>query len=187
MEKKHVPSQDILPGRVMYLDFDVTSVRCVQSFNKIYLMAAFLPYSRYLYGVFFNEPLTSESLTELLDDCFTHIGGVPEELEFDKERLSTVTKSGKSIWATGTFRRFAWDRGFILKLNQKGITHFMKTVKSNFAERTIYMEDWIWDESFADWLRDINNKPRRLNTKVVPTQRLELEQPFLQPLYGYID
>lgn len=182
---KYYSFQEILPGRLMYLDFEITSVRSNQPcrlFSKMYVMAAFLPYSRYLYGVFFRELLTSEGLIRMLDNCFAHIGGVPEVLELNKERLALATKDANRITTASSFRSFARERGFVMRFNHKGMSHFIKTVISNYAQKTIFMEDWIWEEGFADWLKDLNSKPQRLPAKIVPVERLELEQPFFQPI-----
>jgi hypothetical protein len=40
----------------------------------------------------------------------------------------------------------------------------------------------MWQEGFYSWLHEQNSKPQRLNVKVIPVERLELEQPFFQPI-----
>jgi hypothetical protein len=181
MDKKHL-FQEILPGQLMCLDFEAVAVRALDSFKKMYIMAAFLPYSRYLYGSFSSEPLTDVSLIQLLDECFEHIGGVPEVLELNKEKLLLATKYSINVLTTKDFKNFAWKRGFVMKFNSKTTTHFMQTLISKYTERTVYWKDWMWQGGFYSWLHEHNNKPQRLNAKVIPVKRLELEQPFFQPI-----
>lgn len=181
MDKKH-QIQEILPGRLMCLDFDIVSVQAFESLKKMYIMAVMLPFSRYLYGSFSTEPLTAVSLIQLLDDCFEHIGGVPEVLDLNKEKLSLVAGNNKNVLSNKDFKNFAWERGFVMRFNSKATTHFMQAVISKYTERTVYWKDWMWQEGFYSWLSEQNCKPQRLNAKVIPVERLELEQPFFQPL-----
>lgn len=185
MDKEHL-FQEILPGRLMCLDFEVVAVRALESFKKMYIMAAMLPYSRYLYGAFSTEPLTGVSLIQLLDDCFEHIGGVPEVLDLNKEKLIQVAEDANNVITNKDFKNFAWERGFVMRFNSKTTTHFMQAVISKYTERTVYWRDWMWQEGFYSWLSEQNSKPQRLNAKVIPVERLELEQPFFQPL-NYIN
>lgn len=180
MEKDY-SYRETIPGQLMYLDFDVTAVRCCQSFKVMNVITAFLPYSRYLYGAFFDELLTTERLTVLLDNCFEHIGGVPAELELNPERLILTTKYGENLMRTESFKSFADNRGFEIRFNQKRMTHFMKAVKSKYAEKQIFMEDWIWDGAFSDWLREYNAKPKRVNSKEIPAYQLEIESLYFKP------
>lgn len=179
---KELLFRDNLPGRLMRVDFEVVAVRALDSSKKMYIMAAMLPYSRYLYGSFSNEPLTDARLIQLLDECFEHIGGVPEVLELNINSLILVAEDGNNVITTKNFRKFAWKRGFVMKFNSKATTHFMQVVISKYTERTVYWKDWMWHEGFYSWLDEQNSKPQRLNAKVIPVDRLELEQPFFKPL-----
>lgn len=170
------------PGQLMHLDFDAVAVRCCQSFKVMNLMTAYLPYSRYLYAAFFDELLTTEGLATLLDDCFEHIGGVPTALELNLDRLILVTKYGENLLEKDNFKHFANNRGFEIRFNQKGITHFMKAVKNKYVEKHFFMEDWIWDGNFSEWLREYNRKPKRVNTKEIPAYQLDYESLYLKPL-----
>ena len=181
MNKKHL-FHEVFPGRLMCLDFEVVTVRGLESYKKMYIMAAMLPYSRYIYGSFSIEPLTDVSLIQLLDECFEHIGGVPEVLELNKERLILATEDDINVMTTKDFKHFAWERGFVMKFNTKTTTYFMQAVISKYTERTVYWRDWMWQEGFYSWLSEQNSKPQRLNAKVIPVERLELEQPFFKPL-----
>ena len=81
-------------GKQMQLDFGQTTVRkSTGGYLKIYGMGAVLSHSRYRYAQWSDRPLATNVFIQMLLGCFEYLGGMPEELVFDQDRLLAVSEN----------------------------------------------------------------------------------------------
>ena len=178
-------------GQQMQVDLGVAWV--VDAYKrrhiKLYCIAVVLSHSRYKWGMWYTQPLTSIRFTQALQACFESIGGMPKQLVFDQDRLLAVDENYGDIIYTKEFEQFRLTSGFDVYLcrgsdpESKGrIEAVVKFFKRNFAKHRQFVGIDIWNESFEDWLVRTGNAKRHETTKKVPAEVFEQERLFLKPV-----
>ncbi len=81
-------------GKQMQIDFG--QHRC-RSGLKLFIFVAGLSASRYKYVIFQDHPFKTKEVIDHLLSCFDFIGGVPEELVIDQDRLMVVSEYAGDI------------------------------------------------------------------------------------------
>lgn len=190
-ERQYGALEDPPMGKQMQVDlgvahvFDFHTRRC----RKVHGVAFVLSHSRYKWGKWFAKPLTSRLFIQVVQECFQTLGGMPEELVFDQDRLLAVDENYGDIIFTQEFEQFRLSSGFDVYLcrgsnpESKGrVEAVVKYFKRNFAKnRQLYDID-MWNESFIEWLNRTGNVKVHGTTKKVPAEVFEQERFFLKPV-----
>ena len=171
LDSKTVPRQyqavaDPPMGKQMQLDFGQTTVRkSTGGYLKIYCMGAVLSHSRYRYAQWSDRPLTTSAFIQMLLGCFDFLGGMPEELVFDQDRLLAVSENCGDVIYTSDFERFKQALGFQVWLCRAGdpeskgrIEAFVKYLKRNFAANRLFTDLNTWNQCCEDWLERTANR-----------------------------
>lgn len=195
LDLKTVPRQyqavaDPPMGKQMQLDFGQTTVRkSTGGYLKIYAMGAVLSHSRYRYAQWSDRPLTTSAFIQMLLGCFDYLGGMPEELVFDQDRLLAVSENCGDIIYTCEFERFKQTMGFQVWLCRAGdpeskgrIEAFVKYLKRNFAANRLFTDLNTWNQCCEDWLERTANSKIHGTTKKVPAAVFLQERQYLRPV-----
>lgn len=177
-------------GKQMQLDFGQTTVRKPTGEPvKIYGMGAVLSHSRYRYAQWSDRPLTTSTFIQMLFCCFEYMGGIPEELVFDQDRLLAVCENYGDIIFTYEFERFKQTMGFKVWLCRAGdpeskgrIEALVKYMKGNFAANRPFTDINTWNQSCKDWLERTANREIHGTTKKVPAEVFLVERQYLRPV-----
>ncbi|MTI81252.1 MAG: IS21 family transposase [Firmicutes bacterium] len=177
-------------GKQMQIDFGETTVRkSTGGYIKIYGMGVVLSHSRYKYAEWSDKPLTSATFIQMLGRCFDYIGGVPEELVFDQDKIIAVSENHGDIIYTFEFEKFKQAMGFKAWLCRKSdpeskgrVEAVVKYMKRNFAANRLFIDLKIWNRSCEDWLERTANTKRHGTTKKIPAEVFLLEKQHLKPV-----
>ena len=189
-ERQYQAVPDPPMGKQMQIDFGETAVRkSTGGFIKIYGMGAVLSHSRYKYAEWSDKPLTTAAFIQMLGHCFDYIGGVPEELVFDQDKLVAVSENYGDIVYTYEFENFKQAHGFKVRLckasdpESKGrIEAVVKYMKRNFAAHRLFIDLKIWNQCCEDWLERTANSNIHGTTKKVPAEVFLVEKQYLRPV-----
>ncbi len=158
-------------------------------YRKVYCVAFVLSHSRFKWGKWFDKPLNSRQFTQVINECFEAIGGMPKELVFDQDRLLAVDENYGDIVFTREFEQFRLSSGFEVYLcrgadpESKGrVEAAVKYFKRNFARNRQFVDIDMWNESFVEWLERTANAKVHGTTKKVPAEVFEQERLFLKPV-----
>lgn len=160
-----------------------------RNYKKLYCVATVLSHSRYKWGLWYAQPLTSMQLIQALQACFEHMGGMPKELVFDQDRLLTVDENYGDIIYTKEFEQFRLSSGFEVYLcrgsdpESKGrVEAVVKYFKRNYAKNRQIVSIDMWNEGFEEWLQRTGNAMVHGTTKKIPAEVFEQERLFLKPV-----
>lgn len=191
--KREYEAVEELPmGYQLQLDFGEKAVRDAYSsrYHKLYFAVFTLSYSRDMWGIFQNRPFTSADLVSSLYGCFSHFGGMPQQLVYDQDSIIVVSENGGDIIHTQAFAAFLAESKLEIRACRKSdpetkglIESSVKFVKGNFMENRLYMSLDIWNRSFEGWLIQAG-KRKHGTTKRRPVDMFAEEQEHLLPLYG---
>lgn len=181
---------DLPPGKQLQVDFGQKRVRNKDGgYTTLYAMGAVLAYSRYKHGQWTDRTLTAATFIQMLRACFDYLGGVPDELVFDQDKLVAVSENYGDIIYTYEFERFKQAMGFSVYLCRKNdpeskgkIEAVVKYMKGNFASNRLFGDISSWNRSFLDWLERTGNYNPHGTTKKVPAEVFLEEQKYLKPV-----
>lgn len=92
--RQHQAVEDPPMGEQAQVDFGEKVVcRADGTTTKLYCIGVVLSNSRYKYGEWWDKPLTSAKLVEMLNHAFEFFGGMPKTLVFDQDKTVAVTKT----------------------------------------------------------------------------------------------
>ncbi len=189
-ERQYQAVPDPPMGKQMQIDFGETTVRkSTGGFIKLYGMGTVLSRSRYKYAEWSDKPLNTATFIQMLGHCFDYIGGVPEELVFDQDKLVAVSENYGDIIYTYEFEKFKQTHGFKVRLCKKNdpqskgrVEAVIKYLKRNFAANRLFIDLKIWNQCCEDWLERTANSRLHGTTKKVPAQVFLLEKQYLRPV-----
>ncbi|WP_370516698.1 hypothetical protein [Sporomusa sp. KB1] len=125
----------------------------------------------------------------MLTNCFEYLGGVPEELVFDQDKILAVRENYDDIIYTHEFEKFKQAIGFKVYLcrpydpESKGLVKAcIKYVKYNFAANRVYDSLCGWNAACKDWLVRTANRKQHGITKKVPSEVFSDEKAHLRPI-----
>ncbi len=185
---KKVP--ELSMGKQMQIDFGESTT---DSGLKLYIFAAVLSASRYKYATFQGRPFTTLDLIQHLLDCFDYIGGIPEELVIDQDKVMVVSENHGDIIYTRDFLYFKEEMGMKVWVCRKAdpeskgkVEAVVKYVKHNFLSTRDFTTLEEAQESVLKWLfRRANGKISQA-TKRIPGEVIEEERGYLQPIRNSI-
>ena len=177
-------------GKQLQVDF---GEYITKSGLKLYIFAAILSASRYRYVSFQDRPFTTLDVIKHLLDCFEYIGGVPEELVIDQDKVMVVSENHGDIIYTKDFAYFVQEKGLRMWVCRKAdfeskgrVENLVKYVKYNFLSVRDFKVLKEAQESLQGWLI------RRANGKIfqamkrIPLEMIEEERLYLRSLRNSI-
>jgi transposase len=182
--------EEMPPGKQMQVDFgEKWMVSAEGDRVKVRFAAFVLSHSRYKYLQFQNRPFTTVDLVRALRDCFSYMGGIPQELVLDQDSIATVSENYGDVVYTYEFEKLRQDCKFAVYLCRKAdpeskgkIENVVQFVKGNFLENRVYADDDILNSCTREWLERTDNAKVHGTTKLVPQVVFETEREFLRPL-----
>jgi transposase len=176
-------------GKQLQVDFGEKTVRRASGGHcKLYTMGAVLSHSRYKYGEWSDKPLTTTTFIQMLRRCFDYLGGVPEELVFDQDKLLATSENHGDVLYTYEFEKFKQTMGFEVWLCRKNdpeskgrIEAVVKYMKRGFAANRLFTDIKTWNLCFEDWLERTGNRKVHGTTKKVPAEVFLVEKQYLRP------
>jgi len=172
-------------GKQMQLDFG--EYRQTNG-SKLYIFATVLSVSRYKFVKFQETPFKTMDVILHLLDCFDHIGGKPEEIVIDQDKLMVVSENHGEIIYTKDFRYFLDEMELKMYVCRKAdpeskgkVENLVKFVKINFLNTRCFDIINEANKSGLEWMNRRANGKISQATKKVPLQELEEERKHLQP------
>lgn len=173
-------------GKQMQIDFG--QHRC-RSGLKLFIFVAGLSASRYKYVIFQDHPFKTKEVIDHLLDCFDYIGGVPEELVIDQDRLMVVSENAGDIIYTDDFKYFIEEQEIGMYVCRKDdpetkgkIENVVKYVKCNFLSIRDFKSIEEANTSVFKWLKRRANGKISQATKKIPAILIENEREHLRPV-----
>ena len=173
-------------GRQLQVDFGVQNIG---SGRKVYLFVAILSASRYRYVSQQDHPFTTDDVVQHLLNCFAFIGGRPEELVIDQDRLMVVSENQGDIIFTETFRQLREEQEFRVWVCRAGdpeskgkVENLVKFVKMNFFSARHFTDSEEITEPLMRWLTRRANGKISQATGRKPARMHEEEREHLRPL-----
>lgn len=181
---------DELPyGKQAQVDFGEYNLRTSLGGRvKVFFFTMVLSRSRYKYVWFADRYFTTELAILAHQKAFEFIGGVPDEVVYDQDKLFIVNENGGDIILTSAFRAYTRQQSFALHFCRKSdpeskgkIESVVKYVKRNFLyNRSYYNLETLNDEVIA-WLGRTANALEHTVTGKQPLDELITERRYLAP------
>lgn len=188
--RQYEACEELPPGRQLQVEFGVASVLDAQGKRrKLYGLACILAHSRFKYAEWLDRPLTTLDLTQMLERAFCYIGGVPQELLFDQDRLVLVSERCGDLLPTEVFEAYRQQRGFSFQVCRKAdpetkgkVENLVKYLNGNFAKHRPFRDIATWNQQQLAWLERTGNALPHGTTKKVPSSVLPLEKAHFRPI-----
>jgi len=156
---------------------------------KVYCFAMVLSHSRYKFLWWQDKPFTTLTFIDVHNKSFEYLGGIPEEIVYDQDRILAVSENGGDIIYTEGFQNYLDSARFKVRLcrafdpESKGkIEAVVKFAKYNFAKHRIFEDINSFNEDSLKWLERTGNKKIHEITKKVPAEVFTLEKEHLKPI-----
>lgn len=186
-----VPEQP--PGQQLQVDFGTYhAIRRDKNRIALHFAVFILAHSRYKHIVWQDRPFTSIDFVRALEGCFERLGGMPNELVMDQDRLMIVNENFGDIIYTHEFERCKMHHGFTVWLCRKAdpeskgmVESGVKFIKYNFARHRVYENLLRWISESEDWLMRTGNGKKHAETKKIPAEIFALEKAHLKPVVAF--
>jgi len=188
--REYSSNTELPPGVQMQADFgffnaDRPGARRI----KLYFVIFILAHSRYKYLVWQTRHFTSIDLVRSLESCFQALGGRPEQLVIDQDRLMVVDENYGDIIFTQEFERCKNRHGLAVHVCRKSdpeskgmVESGVKFVKYNFARGREFANLEQWSQDSDAWLARTGNGRKHDETKKIPAEVFKSEKLHLKPV-----
>jgi hypothetical protein len=156
---------------------------------KLYIFAAVLSASRYKYCALQDRPFTTLDLIHHLLDCFEYIGGIPEEIVIDQDKVMVVSENRGDIIYTKDFKQFIEEMDLKMYVCRKSdpeskgkIENLIKFIKRNFLKIRNFENIEEAKERLLKWLNRRANGKISLATRRIPREMFTEEKTYLRSL-----
>jgi len=150
--------------------------------------------SRQKYVEWEDKPLTTARFIHMHYRAFEFMGGVPEEIVYDQDRLLAISENSGDVIFTAEFERFRQQMGFRVYLCRKNdpetkgkIEAVIKYAKNNYARHRIFDNITDFNQGCIEWLARTGNANIHGTTKMVPAEVFKEEQKHLKPIPNIIN
>ena len=176
-------------GKQAQVDFGEYNMRSSTGYRvKVFFFTMILSRSRFKYVWFTDRYFTSELAIIAHEKAFEYIGGVPDEIVYDQDKVFIVSENGGDIILTEGFRGYTRDQFFTLHFCRKAdpqskgkVENVVKYVKQNFLYNRTYHNIETLNDEVLGWMgRTANIMPHGI-TKKEPFREKTIEQAFLKP------
>ncbi|TMN22624.1 IS21 family transposase [Lentibacillus cibarius] len=178
-------------GKQMQVDFGETRQQTTKGEEvKLYFISFVLSHSRYKVVIWLDRPFTTKDVLWAHEKTFEVLGGMPEEIVFDQDRLILVNENGGDLIYTAAFQSYQEERGFNVYMcrgadpESKGrIENVVGFVKKSFAKHRIFDNIDKWNEACQAWIDRTGNGKVHNTTKKRPNAVFQLEKKHLRPIH----
>jgi hypothetical protein len=177
-------------GKQLQVDFG--QYRC-RSGLRLYIFAAVLSASRFKYAAFQGEPFRTLDIIRILLDAFDYIGGRPEELVIDQDRLMVVSENAGDIVCTKDFEFFIEEQEVSLWVCRRAdpetkgkVENLVKFIKGNFLSTRDFERVEEANTGVLRWLARRANGKISQATRQMPAVLIERERQHLRALRNSI-
>jgi len=184
------PVAELPYGKQLQIDFGEYRTR---RGLKLYIFAAVLSASRYKYAALQDRPFTTLDLIHHLLDCFDYLGGIPEELVIDQDKVMVVSENRGDIIYTRDFKQFIEEMGLKMYVCRKSdpeskgkIENLIKFIKRNFLSIRDFENIEEAKERLLRWLNRRANGKISLATRRIPQEMFSEEKTYLRTLKNSI-
>ena len=140
-----------------------------------------------------NLPFTTLDLIHHLLDCFQYLGGIPEELVIDQDKVMVSSENRGDIIYTRDFKQFIEEmdlKMYVCRKNDpesKGkIENLIKFIKRNFLSIRDFENIEEAKERLSRWLNRRANGKISLATRRIPKEMFSEEKAYLRTLKNSI-
>lgn len=181
-------------GKQAQVDFGEYNIRTTCGTRiKVFFFVMILSRSRYKYIWFTDKYFTTELAVQAHEKAFEFIGGIPDEIVYDQDKVFIVSENGGDIILTDAFRAYTRNQSFDLHFCRKAdpeskgkVENVVKYVKQNFLyNRAFHNIETLNDEAVA-WLGRTANSIAHSTTRKTPHSEWLIEQPFLKPYQAHL-
>ena len=184
------PVAELPYGKQLQIDFGEYRTK---SGLKLYIFAAVLSASRYKYCALQDRPFTTLDLINHLLDCFCYLGGMPEELVIDQDKVMVVSENRGDIIYTKDFKQFIEEMDLKMYVCRKSdpeskgkIENVIKFIKRNFLRIRDFENIEEAKERLSRWLNRRANGKISLATRRIPKEMFFEEKAYLKALKNSI-
>ena len=186
---------DELPyGQQAQVDFGEYNLRTSQGKRvKVFFFTLVLSRSRYKYIWFTDKYFTSELACQAHEQAFAFIGGIPDQIVYDQDKVFITNENHGDIILTDGFKAYTRERSFGLHFCRKSdpeskgkIENVVKYAKQNFLYNRPYEDAETLNAEALAWLGRTANLLPHNGTKKQPFIEWEIEKPFLTPYTRYL-
>jgi len=177
-------------GKQLQIDFGEYRTK---SDLKLYIFAAVLSASRYKYAALQDRPFTTLDLIHHLLDCFQYLGGIPQELVIDQDKVMVVSENRGDIIYTRDFKQFIEEMDLKMYVCRKSdpeskgkIENLIKFIKRNFLRIRDFENIEEAKERLLRWLNWRANGKISLATRRIPQEMFTEEKAYLRALANSI-
>jgi len=122
-------------------------------------------------------------------DCFQYIGGIPEEIVIDQDKVMVVSENRVDIIYTKDFKQFIEEMDLKMYVCRKSdpeskgkIENLIKFIKLNFLSIRDFENIEKAKERLSKWLRRVANGKISLATRRIPQEMFIEEKAHLRTL-----
>ena len=182
----YTPVDELPFGKQLQLDFGETKIN---SGEKVYIFATVLSASRFKYVSVQDRPFKTVDVIRHLLDCFDCIGGIPEEIAIDQDKVMVVSENNGDIILTKTFSDFKNEQGFKLFVCRKAdpetkgkVENLVKFIKTSFFSAREFNSTADIPLKLEKWLIRRANGKISMGNGCVPMDLISKEREALNPL-----
>ena len=177
-------------GKQAQVDFGEFSMNNIENLRKkVYFFAMVLARSRYKYVSFCEHPFTANTAIEAHEKAFAFMGGYPEEVVYDQDKVLLSDENKGNLILTEAFRSYHASRAFGLHFCRKSdpqskgkIENVIKYVKYNFLRGRIFYDILTLNHQALEWLGRTANAKIHASTQQMPHQQWLIEKTYLKRL-----
>jgi transposase len=181
--------QETLYGLQAQVDFGEYNMRSSDGRRvKVYFFTMVLSRSRFKYVCFNSKPYTSHSAILAHESAFKYMGGIPEEVVYDQDKVFISNENSGELILTAQFKTYVRDRGFKVHMCRKAdpeskgkIENVVKYVKQNFLYNRTFYDLKTLNTAGLNWLERTANSLEHGQTKKRPNAEWLIEKDFLHP------
>lgn len=186
---------DELPyGQQAQVDFGEYNLRTSSGKRvKVFFFTMVLSRSRYKYIWFSDKYFTSELGCQAHEQAFAFIGGIPNQIVYDQDKVFITNENHGDIILTDGFKAYTRGRSFTLHFCRKSdpeskgkVENVVKYTKQNFLYNRVYEDIETLNAAALAWLGRTANLLPHNGTKKQPVIEWEIEKPFLAPYSQYL-
>jgi len=182
---------DELPyGQQAQVDFGVYNMSTQQGKRKkVYFMSMVLSRSRQKCLWFSDRAMTTMDVIQAHEHCFSHFGGIPEQLVYDQDSLMLVSENYGDLILTREFKQYVKHRDYKMYFCRKSdpqtkgkVENVIKYIKYNFLRGRKYIDNQTLNGQAMEWLDRTANKKVHAATLKVPHNEWLIEKGSLKPI-----
>lgn len=177
-------------GKQVQVDFGEFHMTDMEGHRKkVHFMAMVMARSRYKFVIFQDRPYTAEDACLAHDKAFEYIGGYPEEVVYDQDKVFLTKENAGDLILTETFSQYSSGKPFRLHFCRKSdpqskgkIENVVRYVKYNFLRGRKFHDIYVLNGQALEWLERTANEKIHSTTRRIPREEWLIEITHLQPL-----